>query len=194
MPKDGDSPPTGYEPWIESYAFEDLLPLPIETSLTPSGWTIPKRVFDAYCMRIEKPEVSVNEHIDMLNRKQLQDDEDRRLRLEAAAEANEDTHATSRAARPAPTDERRHGLRRSTRRATKRTAATAAIHAYQVTRPPRSELEYFRAISYINSMVGCDSRAGACGGGLALGMTEFAYPLVSRSGLEPPAGLREETP
>ena len=33
-----------------------------------------------------------------------------------------------------------------------------------------------------------------CGGGLALGMTEFAYPLVSRSGLEPPAGLREETP
>ena len=25
-------------------------------------------------------------------------------------------------------------------------------------------------------------------------MTEFAYPLVSRSGLEPPAGLREEAP
>ena len=88
----------------------------------------------------------------------------------------------------------RHGLRRSTRRTTKRAAATAAIHAYQVTRPPRSELEYFRAISYINSMVESDSRAGACGGGLALGMTEFAYPLVSRSGLEPPAGLREETP
>ena len=38
------------------------------------------------------------------------------------------------------------------------------------------------------------SKLGPCGGGLALGMTEFAYPLVSRSGLEPPAGLREETP
>ena len=38
----------------------------------------------------------LNEHIDMLSRKQLQDDEDRRLRLEAAAEAA----ALSRTARP----------------------------------------------------------------------------------------------
>ena len=126
VPKDGDSPPTGYEPWIESYAFEDLLPLPIETSLTPSGWTIPKRVFDAYCMRVEKPGVSVNEHIDMLSRKQLQDDEDRRLRLEAAAEANKDTHAASRAARLVPrllTDSRLHVSPQPRRRALRLSAA-----------------------------------------------------------------------
>ena len=41
---------------------------------------------------------------------------------------------------------------------------------------------------------GPPARPGPCGGGLALGMTEFAYPLVSRSGLESPAGLREKAP
>ena len=97
------------------------------------------------------------------------DDEQRESRrAEAARSGPTDTPLPPQPAAQTNTN----GRRRSRRIAS---AAVRAIHPGNP-KPPTCELEFFQTISFINSLAGSNSRAGACGGGFSPGLLEFAYP------------------
>ena len=178
IPRDGSVPSAAFEPWIEPYVFEDVVPLPIMVNLNTTGWAIAKRVFDAYCAvrsgEVEDEEVDVNGHLRMLQDERTKDDRERRTREDERAlrSSGEDTGTTEEAPR-----------RRSARLRSRPNAGLKAVHVSGQYRtqgaPPEVELEHLRDISLLHSLLtGGDSKAGACDGGDGLG----SYPgLVAGS-------------
>ena len=75
--RDGATPPAAYEAWIETYAYEDILPVPILPTLNATGYAIPKRMFDAYCVKRDGPEMGVEEHARQRARQVREDNRER---------------------------------------------------------------------------------------------------------------------
>ena len=181
-----------HEPWIEPYAFEDVVPLPIMVNLNTTGWAIAKRVFDAYCAMKsdddENEEVDVNGHLRMLQDERTKDDRGRRTRdderalqaMRNVAAPQVDTSTTDEAPR-----------RRSARLRSRPNAGLAAVQVTGHNRtqgaPPKVELEHLRDISLLHSLLtGGDSKAGACDGGDGLGsnpgLVAGSYPKEPLTG------------
>ena len=171
VPKDGSTPPANFEPWIESFAFEDVIPLPILPTLNKTGWAIPKRVFDAYCVRYQDSSTTVDDHLTFLSNQQADDDTER---IKRHAAATRDTASTTTEEQDTGmTHEPKHnptGIRRSTRLAS---GSAAALTANRDSRPPQTELDYVMTIAFTNLIANGKSRAGACDGGLDPAMLEF---------------------
>ena len=103
------APPQGYEPWIESYSFEDIVPIPILPTLNATGWAIPKRVFDAYCHTTTAPTTTIDEHMAKLKSIEDEDDKSRAKRHDNKQKAQQtakneeaDTKEVSRNLRRSP--------------------------------------------------------------------------------------------